>query len=417
MLRSVRDFLFFLFTAALFLACAGGCQKREAPSTVVTTELDKVCNTDGLVSLREAISYAEEGDTVTFGETIPGGTVMELRYGSLKIKKGITIDAESNENFKNGTLKIDGRGRGRVFSINVPDGGAGVELIGLTVTGGKESEGGGIFVDRSSLTLTRVTVTGNTAANCGGGIHLNRGTLTIADSAITGNRADCYGGAIYSEQSGLALADSTVVGNSAGHSGGGIYADGYTASVASTRIVGNVASYCGGGICVREGEMAVTGATIAENCAGDGSGIDIQSHRNVTIADSTIVRNSATESGGGVLNGGGTLSIAGSTIADNSADWHGGGICNWRNLSLSETTVSDNSAWAGGGLYSTAERFAFRDTTIDGNPALDTGTNDTVIIRTDLAENPCVTHGTVEIGACEFRGNRNAVKEDWSAEE
>ena len=34
---------------------------------------DKVCKTDGLISLREAISYANEGDTVTFGKEIPGG--------------------------------------------------------------------------------------------------------------------------------------------------------------------------------------------------------------------------------------------------------------------------------------------------------------------------------------------------------
>ena len=406
---STRCLLLPLSAACLFLFGVCGCQKPETPSTVVTTDLDKVCNTDGLISLREAISYAEEGDRITFADTIPGGTIMELLHGSLKIKKGITIDAESNTNFKNCTLRIDGRGRGRVFSIKVPDGGAGVELIGMVVTGGKESDGGGIFVDRSALTLTRMTVTGNSAASCGGGVSLFRGTLTIAESAITGNRADHYGGGIYNQQGSLTLADSAIVGNSAGHSGGGIYASGYTASVANTRLVGNVAKICGGGICVREGEMTVTGSDVAENYAESGGGIAFLSHQGMTVTDSTITRNSVIESGGGILNEG-TLSVAGSTIADNSAVcWQGGGICNWRNLSLAETIVSDNSARVGGGLYSTADRFTFRDTTIDGSPAVDTGTNNTVIIRTDF-ENPIVTHGVVEIGACEFRGNRSTVR-------
>ena len=419
---STRSLLLPLSAACLFLFGAVGCQKRETPSTVVTTELDKVCNTDGLISLREAISYAEEGDRITFADTIPGGTVMELRHGSLKIKKGITVDAESNTNFKNCTLRIDGCGRGRVFSIKVPDGGAGVELIGMVVTGGKESDGGGIFVDRSALTLTRVTVTGNTAASCGGGVHLNRGTLTIAESAIIGNRADHYGGGIYNQRSRLTLADSAIVGNSAGYSGGGIYADGYMASVTNTRIVGNVASYCGGGVCVREGEMTVAGSDVAENYAGSGGGIDFRSHQSMTVTDSTIARNSASTSGGGGIYNEGTLSVVGSTISNNSAVcWQGGGICNWRDLSLAETIVSDNSARVGGGLYSTADRFTFRDTTIDGSPAVDTGTNNTVIIRTDF-ENPIVAHGVVEIGACEFRGNRstvrmNPVKMNRSAEE
>ena len=84
---STHRFLLPFSAACLFLFVVCGCQRPEAPSTVVTTELDKVCNTDGLISLREAISYAEEGDRITFGEEIPGGTIMELRHGSLKIKK------------------------------------------------------------------------------------------------------------------------------------------------------------------------------------------------------------------------------------------------------------------------------------------------------------------------------------------
>ena len=361
-----RSLLLPLSAACLFLFGVCGCQKLETPSTVVTTELDRVCKTDGLISLREAISYANEGDTVTFGKEIPGGTVMELRLGSLKINKGITIDAESNEWLKYGRLTIDGRRKGRVFSIEVPDGAAGVELIGMIVTGGKESDGGGISADGAALTLTRVTVTGNTAANCGGGIRLKRGTLTIAESTIAGNRAEWCGGAINNEQCSLTLADSVILGNSA-YYGGGILARGETISVANTKIVGNVARH-GGGIRVEEGEVMITGSTVTENYAGSGSGIDIRSHQNVTITDSTITRNSASTSGGGGIYNEGTLSVADSTISGNSANWRGGGIYNCRNLSLAGTTVTNNSAKFGGGVCST-EKFAISNTIIDGNTA------------------------------------------------
>ena len=363
---STHRFLLPFSAACLFLFGVCGCQRPEAPSTVVTTELDKVCNTDGLISLREAISYAEEGDRITFGEEIPGGTIMELRHGSLKIKKGITVDAESNPWFKYGGITIDGRRKGRVFTVAVPPGGGRVELIGLTVTGGKESAGGGIFVDRCALTLTDMTVAGNFTEGSGGGIGVDRGVLSVVNSTIAGNYSQHYGGGIGVNQSDLTVVDSTVIGNSALW-GGGISSYDNSASITNTRLVGNVARICGGGIYVTR-EATIAGSTVAENYAESGGGIYVRSHQNVTITDSTIARNSASKSGGGGILSEGKLSVAGSTISGNSANWRGGGICNWRNLSLAESTVANNSARFGGGVCST-ERFAISNTTIGGNSA------------------------------------------------
>ena len=55
-------FVFYLLPTVLAVwvlsVDASICQEPEAPSTVVTTELDRTCETDGLITLREAIFYA-----------------------------------------------------------------------------------------------------------------------------------------------------------------------------------------------------------------------------------------------------------------------------------------------------------------------------------------------------------------------
>ena len=43
--------------------------------SVVTTLDDTVNATDGVVSLREAISAASDGDTITFASSLSGGTI------------------------------------------------------------------------------------------------------------------------------------------------------------------------------------------------------------------------------------------------------------------------------------------------------------------------------------------------------
>ena len=355
---------------AVGIVCFGtGGGEPETPSTVVTTDLD-VCNrTDGLISLREAISYAAEGDTVTFGE-MPGGTIIELRRGSLKIDKGLTVDASSVGPMKFGGVTIDGRGTGRVFTVAVPPEGGGVELIGLVVVGGKEERGGGIYVDRSALTLTHVTVADNYAEGSGGGIYIDNGLLTAASSTIIGNTSFCDGGGISSDRGELTVADSTVAGNSAKR-GGGIYNRGKSASFINTRIVGNVARICGGGINGLEGALTVADSTVAENFAEFGGGIDCSSRGQTTITNSTILRNSAGSGGGGGINcsSHGQTTITGSTISKNSSSWNGGGFCNYSTLSIDGSTISDNSSEQhGGGGYST-KSLTLRNTTVLGNTA------------------------------------------------
>ena len=85
-----------------------------------------------------------------------------------------------------------------MFTIGVfPDTAAGVNLDGLTITHGDASNGGADFGDGSGIddenavvTLTDVTVSGNSieSGGQGAGILNDGGTMTIVDSTISGTR-------------------------------------------------------------------------------------------------------------------------------------------------------------------------------------------------------------------------------------
>ena len=74
---------------------------------VVTTLDDVVDETDGLISLREAIAQAAKGDRIGFDASLAGGNrTIRLKEGQLEIGKPLTIDAESV-----GGVTIDAGGR------------------------------------------------------------------------------------------------------------------------------------------------------------------------------------------------------------------------------------------------------------------------------------------------------------------
>ena len=110
-----------------------------------------------------------------------------------------------------------------------------------------------IFAINSSgnLTLNETTVSGGAAVvsfpgGRGGGVY-NRGTLTLTRSTVSGNSAG-NGGGVFNYYGTATLFDSTVSGNSAGGNGGGVgnlvrgRATGSTATLSRTVVSGNTAS-------------------------------------------------------------------------------------------------------------------------------------------------------------------------------
>jgi hypothetical protein len=111
-------------------------------------------------------------------------------------------------------VTISGNNASRVFQI---DSGVTASLSGLAITGGRASQGGGLY-NLGTAMLTNCTVSGNTAGGSGGGVF-NGGTATLTDCTVSGNTTPfnftSKGGGIFNSGL-LTLSNSTVAGNYGG---------------------------------------------------------------------------------------------------------------------------------------------------------------------------------------------------------
>src|SRR5437868_1752099 len=180
-------------------------------------------------SLRQALTTANDGDTITFAVT---GTIT-VTTGGLPVTKNLTISGPGADQ-----LSVDGNQGLLVFGI-FPDKTA--VISGLTVRNGQIgiwseqatlalsncvvslNSVGGVLNDHapgSSVTVINSTISGNSAGDAGGGISNEYGLLSIVNSTISGNSAQ-GGGGIENFEGSVQIANSTISSNSAG-SGGGI---------------------------------------------------------------------------------------------------------------------------------------------------------------------------------------------------
>ena len=177
------------------------------------------------------------------------------------------------------------------------------------------TDGGGIYIDGGTNTLTNCSVTGNTAKSSpsrssasGGGIYINGGKNTLTNCSITGNAA-------------------TANTSSSSVSGGGVYIWDGTNTLTNCSITDNKAesSYfaaSGGGFELRGGTNTLTNCSITGNTASAGSseasggGIFTQGSGTNTLSNCSITGNMA------------TANTRSSSFA------YGGGIYTYKNITL-----------------------------------------------------------------------------------
>jgi hypothetical protein len=305
-----------------------GLEQRWVPSTLtVTNALDS-----GPGSLRAAISAAPNGATIDFASSLNGQTI--TLGGELLIKKGLTISGPGASQ-----LAISGQNASRLFDVTSsttkqvtlsgltledgtapagPAGGGAILNLGTlaisncVITSNSASQGGAIDNQTGSkLTVTKCTVSNNTAGT-GGGIS-NYGTLTVTGSTFSGNTATSAGGIYNRFGCSMTVTGSTFSNNHAS-AGGGIYNSG-TATISTSTLSGNTAG-TGGGIRNDSGSLTLSGSTLTGNTAtAIGDGIDIVGGT-VTIKNSTTITGNTTPTGSGVdvYNRGGVLYVDASSI-------------------------------------------------------------------------------------------------------
>ncbi len=331
-----------------------------APSnSIVTTALDVVDATDGLLSLREAVMLVNDGvttDTITFDPTVFNGElqdVIRLTQGDILIETQMLIDGDLN-----GDGTPDVVVSGDVFGDDI------VDVNGITdVTA---SLAGSDRLDDNS----RVFVSTNTS------IYLNG--LTITGGRTTGygsNQGDMYfaGGAVHSRYSHVSISDSVLAGNSTtGYAAGGgaVFAYGGI-TLRDTLVTGNstAGDYAlGGALLSKWADTKLYNSQVASNSTygtgADGGGVATYG-ADIRAVETSIANNFSATAGGGIA-ANGRVSLTNVTVNGNTAAGFGGGIEAGSYVYLTNTTVSGNTSTGGGGLYTTSNAFVTAST-ISGN--------------------------------------------------
>jgi len=288
------------FVVALGLGLAGS----------VHAAIDLVTNTNdsGAGSLRQIISDAVSGDTLTFATNL-SGAIINLTSGKVLLEKSLTIDGSALA----GGITLNGNNAGDILEVAS---GNTVVLNSLTFTNASASG----VLNSGAVTLNRCAVVANwngidgesgqmtvnqsiITGNLGSGLFINSGVLTVNQSTIAGNltTSGVYGGGIYNYQATATLNQCTIAGNSADLGGGVVNYGGMT--VNQCTITGNSALY-GGGI-ENYGGMTLSNSIVATNSVNgyDTNTADIDNLGTLTRMGANIIQMASGQFGYGTFSG------------------------------------------------------------------------------------------------------------------
>jgi hypothetical protein len=397
----------------------------------------------------------DNSDTVAFADNLVNSTIT-LGGSELAITAPLTIQGSGQT--------IDANHLSRVMYVGFTTlSASNIDLVNGSIAG---NSGGGMFLLSSTVTLTNVGVSANTADYAAGIAAFNYTNLTLSNSTISGNTASRKGGGLeIVNGTDVKLNDSVVSGNSANR-GGGVWVSFYgKASLTRSSISGNTATgapqQSGAGIYgYRCTDLKVTDSTVSGNTGNNRGGGILTIECPLTLVNATVTANSATYGGGMYLEDG-TATIVNSTISGNNAIAAAGILAYKANPAptlpmLSNTIVSGNTADAGneatadleqsqstvtaqysllgsaldvGAFNAPGNHNVFTDSPglgpllnnsgptltmalLVGSPAIDAGSN--ALAQADGYPMSCdqrasgfrIFNGTVDIGAFEYQGDR-----------
>jgi parallel beta-helix repeat protein len=266
-------------------------------------------------TIQDGIDAAVDGDTVLVADgTYTGDGNKDLDFKD----KAITVISE------NGPSKtiIDCENSGRGFYFGWQES-IGQTVSGFTVTNGYALQGGGIYCQNSSPTISNCIILRNTAtAWAGSGIYLYNSDPTISNCIIEENTSTSgHGAGIHCWLSSPTITNCIISGNSANSGdGGAIYGYSSEPVISGCIIKDNSCSGNGGGIELWNSAATITNCVIANNYTGSGSGGAIHCiySSSATITNCTITQNSAINGGGIFCENSASPSITNSILWQNS---------------------------------------------------------------------------------------------------
>jgi predicted outer membrane repeat protein len=310
-------------------------------------------NDSGAGSLRQAILDANGSvgaDTITFN--LSGCPCAISLASRLDVNDALTLAGPGADQ-----LVLDGGHAVQVIrATNVP-----LSISGITIRNGlaitPTTSGGGIYA-QGPLTLTQVTVTGNTATDYGGGVLANN-TAHIVGSTFANNTAIKYdGGGLYVSKalqvSGSQFRNNRTTHNKGYGGGGGLMSFGPTI-IDSTSFISNTSSDWGGGAYLASfatgTETQLTSVQFISNTAQQGGGGGLFSWFTTTLNTVEFLDNYSSYRGGGVYGGYAgnyRIIVNGGQMLRNSGAG-GGGLYSDSNFTLDGTQILSNTSRSGNG--------------------------------------------------------------------
>ncbi|MBM3434658.1 MAG: hypothetical protein FJY07_00400, partial [Bacteroidetes bacterium] len=287
--------------------------------------------------------------------------------------------------------------------------------------------GGGICTQfYSDVFFDSLTVYNNTAVQ-GAGLNFNWGCNgSVNNSVIQGNDAPSHvtgyfgsgGGVWIYYYSSPAFNNVQIRQNHADANGGGIYASGQTHSAFTNCIIGSNTANSGGAVYLYHADLHFFNILFDNNLTANSHGGAIASYGGAsTFTNVTITQNSANGSGhgGAVYSFNSNLQFLNSILWDNSPEEitiSSGSVtaqyCDIEGSYSGTGNINENPMfeWTLNGLFDLG----------GGSPCIDAGIPDTTGLSlppTDLAGNPRISNGIIDMGAYEFQ-NSNTFQLDLS---
>jgi len=233
-----------------------------------------------------------------------------------------------------------------------------------------DTKGGGIYINGGSLLMVDVIVNSN-SAEYGGGIYIDKSNITIKKVFLLYNLAKCMGGSIALYSSNTTMDEVTIEGNSANYfHGGGIYGENSTLSMKNVVIKNNSTLKYGGGIYINGGSLLMVDVIVNSNTAENGGGI-FSGGCSLSMTDIIFESNSTRYEGGGLYSIGGLLSITNVIVKNNSTFQYGGGLkFKMSSGTMDKVSIEYNSSgYDGGGIYSEYSNISMTNIIIKNNSA------------------------------------------------
>ncbi len=299
-----------------------------------------------------------------------------------------------------------------IISNNAADYGGGIfcwqsspTILNNTISNNTANFGGGISCyGGSNPTISNNTISDNTANMYGGGISCESSNPTISNDTISNNTTN-IGGGIYCYYSSSIISNNIISNNRADPYGGGIYCENSSPTISNNTISNNTTFYLGGGIfCFYYSTPAITNNTIANNDADIGGALYCLDHSDPILRNTILWGNTAFTSGAQVY-----LYDEASDPNFYYCDVQGGSAGFELNGNIYTGVYQNNidsdplfvlpSGGSGTGYDGVTADWSLQS----NSPCINTGDPGGTYPATDIAGNPRVFDGRIDIGAYEYQ--------------